>query len=280
MSYNKNMVDNLAQRDKNSFESIKRTDDRGDFWYARELGEELGYTNWKSFSLVIERAKVSMERAGSVVDNHFEHILKKVSIGYGNDREVDDVRLTRFACYIIAQNGNPTIKPKIAEAQAYFASQTRKRELDVQYRNDMNRLARRQEYSESDKRLSGNVMEAGVSPRGLGIIKSEGDKAYFGGKTSREVKIAYKVEPRKPWADKASNVVLAGKTLANELTADSIEGGATTFPAILKTNNDNNKEVSETIARQRGLAPGEYGPAEDTEAVKKRVERRGRSLLE
>ena len=221
-----------------------------------------------------------MERTGLAVENHFAHLSKMVVIGYGNDRSVDDIRLTRFACYIIAQNGNPTIKPKIAEAQSYFASQTRLRELDEQYRNDVNRLAIRQEFSESDKRLSSNVMEAGISPRGLGLIKSDGDKAYFGGKSSSEVKKSYGVDSKRPWADKASNVVLAGKTLANELTASDIEDGATNFPAILKVNNENNNEVRRTIIKQRGVAPEDYSPAEDTEQVKKRIQRRGRGLLE
>jgi DNA-damage-inducible protein D len=274
------MTKEIEQAHQNTFESIKHRDDQGEFWYARELGEALGYTNWKSFSAVVERAKVSMKRSGTVVDNHFEHVLKMVSIGYGNERKIDDVRLTRFACYIIAQNGNPTIKPKIAEAQNYFATQTRKRELDEQYQTDINRLARRQEFSESDKRLSSNVLEVGVSPRGLGRIKSEGDKEYFGGKTASQVKRTYGVAKGRPWADKASNVVLAGKTLANELTAADIESGVSNFPDILKTNNDNNKQVRRTIIKQRGTAPEEYAPEEDTERIKKRVERRSRGLLE
>lgn len=276
------MSDELIQEDtQNSFDSIKHTDEHGEYWFARELGEELGYTNWKSFSGVVERAKISIKRSGYIVENHFEHVLKMVPIGYGNNREIEDIRLTRFACYIIAQNGNPTIKPKIAEAQSYFATQTRKREIDERYRNDMNRLARRQEYTESDKLLSSNVMEVGVSPRGLGTIKAEGDKVYFGGKSSSEVKEDYGLDKRKPWADRASNVVLAGKTLANELTASSIEkGGVSNFPAILKSNNENNKEVRQTIIRQSGKAPENHEPEEDTEKIKRRVKKRGRGLLE
>ena len=232
------MSDEIERKHENIFDAIKKIDSKGEYWYARELGSALGYTNWKSFSGVVERAKISIQRTGTSVDNQFEHVLKMVPIGYGNERSIDDIRLTRFACYIIAQNGNPTIKPKIAEAQGYFATQTRKRELDEQYREDVNRLARRQEFTESDKRLSGNVLEVGVSSRGLGIIKSQGDTAYFGGKTSTQVKQTYGIDIKRPWADKASNVVLAGKALANELTASSVEAGVTTFPSILKVNND------------------------------------------
>ena len=274
------MDSELMNTQSNTFDSIKHTDDNEEYWFARELGEALGYASWDGFSPVVERAKLSIDRSGGAVENHFRHVSNMVSIGYGNPRPLDDVRLTRYACYIIAQNGNAAKKPKIAEAQAYFATQTRKQEIHEQNRADLNRLARRQEFSEADKKLSGNVIEAGVSPRGLGIIKSQGDQSYFGGKTSAEVKRAYGVDQKKPWADKASNVVLAGKTLANELTAASIEGGATTFPAILNINNNNNKEVRQTIIKQQGTPPEELSPAEDVEKIRKRVNRRSKGLLE
>ncbi len=274
------MTDEMIKSHKNTFDSIRRIDDEGEYWLARELGEALGYSSWDGFRPVVERAKLSLISTGAPVDNHFRHVSNMVVIGSDTPRSVDDVRLTRYACYIIAQNGNAAKKPKIAEAQAYFASQTRKQELDEQNKTDINRLARRQEFSISDKKLSGNVIEAGVAPRGLGIIKSQGDMAYFGGKTSEQIKQVYGVEKNKTWADKAPNVVLAGKTLANELTAAGIEGGVTTFPSILQMNKENNKEVRQTIIKQRGTPPEELEPAEDTEKIKKRVARRGRGLLE
>lgn len=264
------------------FESIKHEDERGEYWLGRELGEALGYTNWKSFNKVIHRAKISAAKSGFAVDNQFEQVFKVVYVGYNNatPQNVPDVRLTRYACYVIAQNGNPTIKPVVAEAQSYFAVQTRRQEIADQYADDMARLARRQEFSESDKRLSANIMEAGVSPRGLASIKNEGDKSFFGGNSNKQVKEKLGTGG-KPWANRAHNVVLAGKTLANEMTAANIENyGITAYPDIMNDNNDNNDAVRKTIHDQQGMYPEEFPPAEDTELIKKRLLRRDQGILE
>lgn len=212
------------------------------------------------------------------MENHFEEVLKVVLVGYNNTtpQDVRDIRLTRYACYIIAQNGNSTVKPKIAEAQSYFAVQTRRQELADQYQNDMARLARRQEFSDSDKRLSSNIMEVGVSPRGLASIKSEGDKSFFGGNSSKKIKSKLGTG-NKPWANRAHNVVLAGKTLANEMTAANIENfGISAYKEIL---NDNNTAVRKTIHEQQGAFPEEFPPAEDTDSVKKRIKNRNNKLI-
>lgn len=276
------MSDEIELKKENTFESIKHQDERGEYWLGRELGSALGYTNWKTFNEVIHRAKFSVKRAGLSVENHFEDILKVNMVGYNNTtpQKVGDIRLTRYACYVIAQNGNPTIKPKVAEAQNYFAVQTRRQELANQYDNDMARLARRQEFSDSDKRLSSSVLEAGVSPRGLAGIKSQGDRVFFGGKSSKDIKKKLGTGS-KPWANRAHNVVLAGKTLANEMTAANIENyGISAYQDILHDNNDNNSAVRKTISDQQGAFPEEFPPAEDTEIVKKRVTRRNQDLLE
>jgi hypothetical protein len=256
------------------FESIKHEDEQGEFWYARELGEALGYTNWRTFNDVVQRSKISVTKAGLPVENHFEEVLKMVSLGYNNatSRSIKDVKLTRYACYVIAQNGNPTKKPRIAEAQNYFATQTRKQEIAEKYHQDMDRLARRREFSESDKRLSSSIMEAGISPRGLAIIKSDGDKSFFGGKTNKQMKRKLNTGS-KPWANKAHNVVLAGKTLANEMTAANIENyGISSYDSILHDNNDNNDAVRATIRNQQGMNPEDFPAAEDTEKIQRRIE--------
>lgn len=269
----------ITMRGKTSpFEQIKHVENGEEYWLARELGTALGYTKWDSFKKVVKRAEISLSKSGLPVENHFSHVGKMVSIGYNNkqnERLIDDVRLTRYACYIIAQNGNPTKKPRIAEAQNYFATQTRKQELMEEYESDMNRLSRRQEFSNSDKHLSANILEAGVSPRGLASIKSQGDKHFFGGKSSSDIKKQYGLSKSKPWADRAPNVVLAGKTLANEMTAANIENYPFSgYAEIMNDNNDNNLAVRKTIVEQQGRAPEDFPPAEDTNVIKRRVERR------
>lgn len=275
-------MNNIIKKSGSIFEAIKHVDELGEYWLARELMGALGYTNWRSFRDVICRGKISVEKAGIGVENHFEDMLKVVLVGYNNstEQEIADVRLTRYACYIIAQNGNSAKKPRIAEAQTYFAVQTRRQELSDQYHRDMARLARRQEYSESDKRLSTSIMEAGVSARGLATIKNEGDKSFFGGKSNKSMKSTLGTGD-KPWANRAHNVVLAGKTLANEMTTSSIENrGVSTYPDILDNNSGNNRAVRQTILEQQGMAPEEFAAAEDTEKIKKRVQHSDNKLLE
>lgn len=263
------------------FESIKHTDEAGEFWYGRELMDALEYKGWQSFREVIRRAELSVKNTGMDVENHFRDIPKMVTIGYDNatSRSIADIRLTRYACYIIAQNGNPVKKPRIAEAQRYFAIQARRQELSDQYQSDIARLSRRHEYSESDKHLSSNIMEAGVGSRGLASVKNEGDKALFGGKSSKDMKEIFETGD-KPWANRAHNVVLAGKTLANEMTAANIENrGLFTYPDILDSNNQNNKAVRKTIEEQQGMSPEDFPPAEDTDKIKKRLQSEKQNLI-
>lgn len=255
------------------FEKIKHvTGDDTEYWLARELSTALEYSRWENFVPVLSRARVSMERTGIPVENHFLDIQEMVQVGSDAIRQTDDVQLTRYACYVIAQNGNPTKKPRIAEAQAYFALQTRKQEIYEQYGEDMKRLAIRQEFSVADKMLSSTVMEAGIHPRGLGEIKSKGDKTFFGGNSSSDMKAKYGIMKKEtPWANRAPNVVLAGKTLANEMTATNIENrGIANFPSILDENNENNQRVRDALV-DSGIIPEDQPPAEDTEIIKKRI---------
>lgn len=258
------------------FDRIKHTDENGiEFWYGRELGVALGYASWDGFQPVIQRAEVSIKRSGLLVENHVRHVSNMVTVGYGNPRSVSDVKLTRYACYIVAQNGNAAKKPLVAQAQSYFAAQTRKQEIAEQYDADMKRLAIRQDFSESDKRISGAILEQNIHPRGLGIIKKEGDRKFFGGKTANEVKEGYGITRQKaPWVDRAPNVVVAAKTLANELTATNIEKyGISGFPAILDENNSNNESVRKTVIERRGVEPESELPVEDITKVKQRVKK-------
>ena len=165
------MDKNIKQWAQSLFDSIKGIDENGDeYWSARQLADVLGYT-WEGFEKVIVRSELSVAQTGQSVDNHFRHVSHMVTIGSGSTRLIDDVSLTRYACYIIAQNGNAAKKPAIAAAQAYFAIQTRKQELVVQRDFDIERLIARQKFTESDKRISEAIIEKGISGQGLGRIK-------------------------------------------------------------------------------------------------------------
>jgi DNA-damage-inducible protein D len=267
-------VDKSIKRQSESlFDSIKHIDDDDqEYWLARELGEALDYSTYESFEGVISKAKLSVANAGIPVENHFRDVPKMVSIGYGNERNVGDIKLTRYACYVTAQNGSAAKKPKIANAQSYFALQTRKQELSEQHDHDIKRLIARHEFTESDKRLSSAVMEKGVSGRGLGIVKTEGDKKMFGGHTTNQMKIKYGIiNKRKPLANRAPNVVLAAKSLANEMTAKNLENyPIDTFTGIRDENKGNNSEVRKALI-ERGIVPEEMPPEEDTDEVMRRI---------
>ncbi len=266
------MEQSIQEWAKSLFDTIKHTDDGGiEYWLGRELADVLGYS-WEGFERVIRRAELSVAETGQPVENHFRHVSNMRIIGRGNERPVDDVRLTRYACYIVAQNGNAAKKPAIAGAQAYFAIQTRKRELDQGRELDYERLIARQKFTDSDKRISEAVIEKGVSGRGLGEIKSSGDKVMFGGNTTAQMKKKYGITRRNtPLANRMPNVVLAAKTLANEMTAQNladypIEG----FSAIKEENDGNNREVRKTLLI-RSIVPEHLPPAEDTDMIMKRV---------
>jgi DNA-damage-inducible protein D len=268
------MDKDIEKAAKSLFDSIKHVDEKGDdYWLGRELGEALGYANWDRFEKVITRAKVSITESGQDVENHFHHVVKMVSIGYGNERSINDIRLTRYACYIIAQNGNAAKKPNIALAQAYFAYQTRKQELAEQRRNDIERLVARHKFTESDRNVTDMILEKEMSPTGLARIKSSGDKAMFGGKGSKQIKKQYGItNQNSSWANRAPNVVLAAKSLANEMTTAKLASlPIDTFEDIKNENDENNVEVRKALG-ERGIVPEDLPPAEDTDKVLKRVQ--------
>lgn len=272
-----NKLQKINSEEKDVFSRLRYDGgESGEYWSARELQKVLGYTKWENFSQAILRAKKSFDTSFTVnsnnINDHFRKVRKMVGTGSGAEREVDDYRLSKYACYLIAQNGDPTKKP-IALAQAYFNIQTFRQEFDDQTEKDRARLERRKEFTESDKRLSENIAEMGISARGIAEIKDSGNKVFFGGNDAKDM--AKKLETgKKPWPNRASNVVLAGKTLANELTSSSIENrgvGNGGVDEIREVNDDNNKAVRETIYNRQGLYPEEFPPAEDTDKVQKRL---------
>ncbi len=270
----KKQIENLKSR----FDAIAHFDEiEGiEFWYARELQGELGYTKWENFSKVIEKAKTACQSTTGMAENHFPDVRKMVSIGSDATREIDDIKLTRYACYLIAQNGDPR-KDEIAFAQSYFALQTRKQELLEDRINLLRRVEARARLRKSETELSKNIYERGVDDKGFGRIRSAGDAALFG-KTTAEMKKQLEVKPNRPLADFLPTLTIAAKNLATEMTNHNTEEKDLYGEnAITDEHVGNNKAVRAMLAN-RGIKPEELPAAEDIKKLERRVKSEEKKL--
>jgi DNA-damage-inducible protein D len=206
-----------------SFEEHAQNQDGVEFWYARDLQKLLEYAEWRNFLKVIDKAQESCENADSSVSEHFVDTNKMVTVGSGAIREIEDILLTRYACYLIAQNSDPQ-KQAVAFAQSYFALQTRKQELIEERIKLAERLEARQRLTSSETKLSKLIYERGVDARGFGRIRSKGDKALFGGLTTQEMKNRLGVPKNRPLSDFTPSVTVLAKALATEMTNMNIQG--------------------------------------------------------
>jgi len=247
-------------------------------WSARELQEILGYTQWRNFVKVIEKAKNACENSGVLLSDHFADISKMVVVGSDATREVQDIALTRYACYLIAQNGD-TQKDPIAFAQTYFAVQTRKQEIIEKRLLDIDRINAREKLSKSEKVLSGILYERGVDEKGFANIRSKGDKALFGGFNTRDMKKKLLVPDNRPLADFLPTLTIKAKDLATELTSHNVlEKDLRGETHITEEHVDNNSAVRK-ILLERGVKPETLPPAEDVDKVKRRIEKEDERAL-
>ena len=266
---------------KEKFDSIINTEEKEniEFWYARDLQIQLGYKRWENFIETIKKAMQSCENAGIEVDNHFREVTKMVKIGSGAKRKLQDYMLTRYACYLIAQNGDSK-KEEIAFAQTYFAVQTRKQEIIEDRIKLMNRLEAREKLKESEKQLSKNIYERGVDDLGFARIRSKGDSALFGGLNTMQMKEKYGVKENRPLADFLPTLTIAAKNLATEMTNYNVtEKDMYGEENITDEHVDNNLSVRNML-NKRGIKPENLKPAEDLKKLERRVKSESKKIAD
>lgn len=253
-----------------SFEAHAQQTETGvEFWLARDLQHLLGYTKWDNFLNVVSKAKTACEVSGHQVVDHFADVGKMVDLGSGSQREVDDLMLTRYACYLIAQNGDPK-KQEIAFAQTYFAIQTRRAELIEQRLLEAERISARKKLTATEKELSQVIYEQTGGNQDFALIRSKGDQALFN-KTTQAMKAQWKVPDNRPLADFAPTIILKAKDFATEITIfNAKQKQMTTEGAISNEHITNNKAVRKTLL-ERGIRPESLPAAEDVKKVERRL---------
>ena len=247
----------------------QQTDNGVEYWLARDLQHLLGYGKWGNFQSVISKAKTACEVSGHGVPDHFADVGKMVELGSGSQRNIDDVMLTRYACYLIAQNGDPR-KPEIAFAQTYFAMQTRRAELIEQRLLEAERLQARQKLSATEKELSHVIYEQTGGNNNFALIRSKGDTALFG-RSTKAMKARWQVPDNRPLADFAPTIILKAKDFATEITIHNArENNMRHEQAISNEHVTNNEAVRQTLLN-RGIRPEQLPPAEDVKKVERRL---------
>ncbi len=260
------------------FETVAIEIDGVECWSARELQSLLGYSKWENFDKVIKKAKEACTKAGEKAKNHFPDVRKLVSIGSDTERAIEDIALTRYACYLVAQNGDSR-KVEIAFAQNYFAVQTRRAEIIEQRLLDITRVNAREKLSKSEKKLSGIIYEKGIDNVGFANIRSKGDQALFGGFSTNEMKLKLTIPNSRPLADFLPTLTIKAKDFATELTSHNVtEKDLKGESKITIEHIENNRAVRKMLL-ERGVKPENLPKEEDVKKIQRRLENQDKKVL-
>jgi len=266
------------QKYHKSFDEHAHIEEETEYWLARELQSLLGYKKWENFSKVIQKAVIACENSGISKEDHFIGVEKSIEMPNGGVKKVEDIMLSRYACYLIAQNGDPR-KEQIAFAQSYFALQTRKQELLIKRINEIERLRARNKLKQSEKELSGILYERGVDNKGFARIRSKGDQALFGGMTTNAMKFKLSIPKNRPLADFLPTITIKAKDFANEITNFNVQKenlvGET---AITREHIKNNAGVRKLL-KERGIIPENLKAEEDIKKVERRLKSEDKKLI-
>lgn len=266
---NKEVIKKLV----NTFEKASHITEEGtEYWFARDIQIFLEYAKWGNFQLVIDKAKIACENAGGIVVDHFADVGKPIRGGKGAVQIVDDYKLTRYACYLIAQNGDSK-KEAIAFAQSYFALQTRKQELLEERIEMLERLEARRKLTHSEKELSEALYEHGVDDKGFARIRSKGDQSLFGGFSTKQMKEKLKVPESRPLADFLPTVTIKAKDFAAEITRFNVfREGLDGKNQITEEHMNNNTNVREALLKSN-IYPENLPPAIDIKKIERQLKK-------